>query len=762
LSNRRKPRQANTGAASVQTSDSFQNFVAHVGRGTGNQGDSAHYGFNPVTRNRMQMDWVYRGSWIAGRVIDVMAKDMTREGVNILSGDDPKRIAEFERNIDGLQLWKQLCNLVQWARLYGGAIGFLMVDGQDPSTPLRLETVQKGQFKGILPMDRWVANPSLQDLVEDYGINYGKPMFYDTMPDTGGMPRLKIHYSRVIRVLGVELPYWQSITENLWGQSVLERLWDRMIAYDSTTSGVSQLVYKAHLRILKMDGLRDVLGGNKVALKGIMANIDMIRAMQTNEGITLLDKKDEFETQNYTFSGLDSILMQFGEQLAGATEIPLVRLFGQSPSGFSTGDTDIQTYYDTVKQAQVNQLGPGCDTLYRLAYISYFGKEPPKDFSLEFRSLWQMNDGQKAEIADKLTTAITGAYDKQLIDRATGMQELKASSKITGVFTNIDDAAIKEAENDPPPSPEALGLVAPEPPADAPGGDPEADGEDGGGPDPAPDAEAGAFSMFDAMDAGWEESKHKRGNAKNKGQFGAGGSGASAAAPTARERHESAGGGSKLPFVNEFLAKHPNKASALAGIKALPKEKLQQARELIAKHGRGDDDAKYLKELIDEAQPGAGADKEQAEAKKAEKLEAKIEKRVDKLVESKVAQMMREAGIEPGEGLPADPWPDRKTRSDTPKEKAAMEKLFAKQSDQELKDRLAMLKEQVKENRHVERGIEAIEKELEARKDPDDLSKRPRRDYNAKEKAALAKLKAKSTKDSFFARLWRAAKAAVE
>jgi hypothetical protein len=110
MSNRRNPRQEKKAfvADSAETRDTFQNFTAHVGRGTGNQGDGAHYGFNPISRNRLQMDLVYRGSWIAGRVVDAVAQDMTREGMAITSTDEPGKLAEFDAEIARLQLWKQL------------------------------------------------------------------------------------------------------------------------------------------------------------------------------------------------------------------------------------------------------------------------------------------------------------------------------------------------------------------------------------------------------------------------------------------------------------------------------------------------------------------------------------------------------------------------------------------------------------------------------------------------------------------------------
>ncbi|MFX8496860.1 phage portal protein, partial [Acinetobacter baumannii] len=78
----------------------------------------------------------------------------------------------------------------------------------------------------------------------------------------------------------------------------------------------------------------------------LVEQINQIRLWQSNEGLTLMDAEDTYEAHQYSFAGLDNILMQFGQQIAGALGIPLVRLFGQSPAGFSaTGESDLSNYY---------------------------------------------------------------------------------------------------------------------------------------------------------------------------------------------------------------------------------------------------------------------------------------------------------------------------------------------------------------------------------------------------------------------------------
>lgn len=65
------------------TKDSFQNFAARVGLGAGNQHDQSTYGFNFTSRDRLKLEAMYRSSWIVGQVVDVVAEDMTREGITL-------------------------------------------------------------------------------------------------------------------------------------------------------------------------------------------------------------------------------------------------------------------------------------------------------------------------------------------------------------------------------------------------------------------------------------------------------------------------------------------------------------------------------------------------------------------------------------------------------------------------------------------------------------------------------------------------------
>ena len=437
------------------TLDSFVNFAQRLGIGADNALSTSSYGFNPITRVRTQLEWMHRGSWISGIAVDVVAEDMTRAGVSIKGAMKPDDIERIEESAVVLGVWPSIKETIQWGRLYGGAIAVMMVEGQAPETPLRIETVGKGQFKGLLVLDRWMVEPTLNDLVTEMGPDMGLPKFYNVTADAPALPRLKVHHSRCIRLEGIRLPYWQRVMENLWGISVIERLYDRMVAFDSATTGAAQLVYKSYLRTLKIKGLREVVAAGGDMMQGLVAQFDLMRRYQGIEGISLIDGEDEFGvTEHAAFGGLAEALAQFGQQLSGALQIPLVRLFGQSPAGFGSGDNDVRLYYDGIASQQKKDLKVGVTKVYRMIAQSE-GIAVPDGFSITFNPLWQLSDKDKADIANTTVDAVTKARDANLITDQAGAKELRQSSNVTGVFSNITDENIEDLADEPAPVPEA-------------------------------------------------------------------------------------------------------------------------------------------------------------------------------------------------------------------------------------------------------------------------------------------------------------------
>jgi len=445
------------------SADSFVNFAHKLGMGADNALTSSRYGFNPISRDRLLLEWIHRGSWLGGIAVDTVADDMTRAGIEYITEIPPDQSEILDRTMTSLNTWFTINDVIRWGRLYGGAIGVVMIDGQDFRTPLRLDTVGRGQYKGLMVLDRWMVEPSLEDLVTDLGPHLGLPKYYRVTQAAPALRGVAVHHSRVaIRHVGIDLPYQQSLTENMWGISVIERMYDRMIAFDSASTGAAQLVHKSYIRTMSVDGLRDVIAAGGKPLDGMTAYVDMMRRFQGIEGITMIDMKDKFEAQSHSsFSGLSDALTQLGQQLSGALQIPLVRLFGQSPGGLgSNGESEMRQYYDHIKQQQMKTLHQGVTLIYKLGARSA-GIPLPPNFSIGFKSLWELSDNDKVNLAKTVVDTVSSAHEQGLVSQKVALQELRQASRVSGVFTNITKEMIDQADDtvQPPGGQDLLGSL---------------------------------------------------------------------------------------------------------------------------------------------------------------------------------------------------------------------------------------------------------------------------------------------------------------
>jgi hypothetical protein len=267
---------------------------------------------------------------------------------------------------------------------------------------------------------------------------------------------MRIHHTRCIRLGGIKLPYWQAITLQFWGESIYERIWDILLALNSSTQGIAQLMYKLHLRTYAVEGLRQLVATGGTALAGLMAQINFMRQTQSNEAMTLLDSKDKMENfQNSTISGASDVLVHFIEQISGAVQIPVVRLMGQSPRGLNaTGESDLRTYYDEIARQQKSALMVPLTNVYR-CIVQSLGMEWPEGTTIGFKPLYQLDANEKAEVSTRVTDNVVKLTEAGILSNQTALKEIRQSSEETGFGTNISDEDINNAETEPAPLPQA-------------------------------------------------------------------------------------------------------------------------------------------------------------------------------------------------------------------------------------------------------------------------------------------------------------------
>lgn len=432
---------------SQKTLDGFKSFAARLGLGMDNLLSSSGYAQGKkVSDHYAELEEMYRTSWIVGRVVEVVAKDMVRTPMDLQGDMSQEDISILLRTYRSLGIPSRMMNALQWSRLYGGSIAIMLFDGHDVATPLELDNIAQGSFKGLYVLDSTQVTPSVERITE-LGPLLGYPAYY-TVNGAHGMESLRVHYSRALRFVGVELPERQREARNSFGDSVVERIYDRILALDSATHGAANLFLRSYLRVIRLQGYREALAEGGRAEEAIHNMFKTLSLLQSNEGLTVLDKEDEFATHNWSFAGVYDGMQAFSEQVAGGSSIPLVRLLGQSPKGFSTGESDLRTYYDTILSYVEDDKRPVDSLLFQVLSYHLWGKALPPDFSVEYSSLYTPTEVEKSAIAMQDAQSIAGLYQSGVIGKGQSLEALKDASRITGRFGGITDDDINEAEGE--------------------------------------------------------------------------------------------------------------------------------------------------------------------------------------------------------------------------------------------------------------------------------------------------------------------------
>jgi hypothetical protein len=250
--------------------------------------------------------------------------------------------------------------------------------------------------------------------------------------------RVKIHHSRVLRFVGRELPYMETVAENYWGASELEHIWDELQKRSATSANIAQLVFQANITTLKMGHLGQHLAmGTEKQRQDALQAMETENRLRTSYGLQIMNADDSLENHSYSFGGLSEIYEAFMMDMAGAAEIPATKLFGRSPQGMnSTGEADLRNYYDMIAQMQERCLRPALEKLLPIMAISCWAYVP-KDLEIIFQPVMTTSPAEKADLVQKMTSDVIEAFKCGLLTQQQAMEELQSRGERLGVYTKL-------------------------------------------------------------------------------------------------------------------------------------------------------------------------------------------------------------------------------------------------------------------------------------------------------------------------------------
>ena len=444
----------------LYTIDAFQNQMARLGFGQPNLNEGADYPLTRMSQNYNLFTSLYRSSWIVRKIVDVFPSDMVKNWIKFNSSLDPEKISKINSVIRKTKTKEKIKEGLRWARLYGGAAGLILIDGdEDLSEPLDYDTIMLDDYKGLLIFDRWngiYPDIELEDDISDE--EYGYPKYYsislseansNLMLSYNKQDLVKVHHSRIVRFNGRDLPLWERQAEMFWGESEIEIVFEELKKRDNTSANIASLIFLANIRVLKMNDLGQLLGAStQKAQENLYKVLQAQNQLMSNMGIYVMDKDDDFGSEQYSFGGLNDIYESFMLDIAGACEMPVTKLFGREPAGFnSTGESDLTQYYDTLEEKQETYLQPIIDKLLPIIFMSTLGAIS-EDLDWEFNPCMNVNSKDLADLAQSMASPIFEAFNAGLITKEIALKELKQQNEKTGMWSNITDEDIKNAKNE--------------------------------------------------------------------------------------------------------------------------------------------------------------------------------------------------------------------------------------------------------------------------------------------------------------------------
>lgn len=435
----------------ITIKDSYYNYPARIGQGQPNLTSAGEYkNSKHITTDWNKLISLYRDNWIAKRIVDIIPSDMVKNWYKINSNlklEEQSLIDKCERKT---KLKSRILEGLRWGRLFGGAIGVILIEGDEDilEEPLNLDYVMPSTFKGLMIVDRWSGvNISVETIQDIHSNDMGLPEYYMVQSSAMDNPE-KVHHSRVVRFVGRELPSWEKVAEQYWGASEIEHIYSELQKYNATSYNVSQLMFRANILTYKIDELSQVLSSTDPRAQQALYNtMSSISALLSNSGLMLIGQNDGLENHSYSFGGISDVLETFMYDISGAAEIPATKLFGRAPAGLNaTGESDSQNYYDMIEGRQESDLRPIIEKLLPIICISELGYVP-EDIEIEFNTVRRINDTERADYITKMTDAITNAFSAGGISQKTYLQELSASGKPYNSWTAITPDDIENADD---------------------------------------------------------------------------------------------------------------------------------------------------------------------------------------------------------------------------------------------------------------------------------------------------------------------------
>lgn len=379
----------------------------------------------PLTLNRILLSYSYMTQGLVQTLVTQPVNDAFRGGFDIKSNElsdeeitqlqnairrprrrtRSKKLDKFNRRVNpnaavnlGNSDIRVMMDVLNWSRLYGGA-GLIINTDQDFSRPLNIDQINADSPLEFLAADRWELILSQTNI---YDVGNQTPFSYYGLP---------LHTSRVVKVLGLEAPSYIRLRLQGWGMSEIERCIRAINSFVKFENLVFELLDEAKIDVFQIMGFNDALLTDE-GTANTQRRVDLANRMKNFQNALVMDKEDAYQQKQLTWSGLAEMWNEIRLNLSADLKIPMNKLFGQSATGFGSGQDSIENYNSVVEQVRVN-AEPVAIEVIDLRCQQLFGFIP--DYVIAWKPLKLLDGVQEEEVKSKKQSRVMELFQQRLV-----------------------------------------------------------------------------------------------------------------------------------------------------------------------------------------------------------------------------------------------------------------------------------------------------------------------------------------------------------
>ena len=412
--------------------------------------------------NDRVLEGIYRKSGIAQKIVDLPIADAWANGRLWITADKrqqtPESILieqfETEHKIHQTMIKAQTTAMVQ-----GGCAVYISVnDGKDPSEPVDLSAIGRGNFNFLRILPRQAFD--IKEIDNTISETAGQPTEFRLMMKTNsqrnlpitGMENIEvIHPTRLIILPGKpRINVDDNITpQTYWGDSIFESLLTPLNNYESAQSATQMLLKKARTSYIKQVGLGAALMEEDGVAEGKLALV--MKALNKHEetyGTVFIDSTNDYVAGQYNFANLDKITTEFAIALAADAKIPFSILFGTvkfGSLGANNTSNDIKNYFKRIKDIQEDYIRPATAILDQIIPLSAIGQEA----TYVWNTLESKTEEEETKTYRLLSDAINRQVNMGIVSREEAREIARQRLARIGIELNEGEIEMPVEEGNP-------------------------------------------------------------------------------------------------------------------------------------------------------------------------------------------------------------------------------------------------------------------------------------------------------------------------